>query len=145
MGSSMEKAACRVNNPFQNEGYYSDWNFDAALRLDVGQVAYSLNDGEHRAIAAGFIQWCLGVSAKCLYREVELESVSWVSCWHIISQSQVHVNCAPLAVLCLGFGQKSWLSSDGFHSFSWLHQGLQLPIMTLTLTVGDCAVGSGSH
>lgn len=56
MGSSMEKAACRVNNPFQNEGYYSDWNFDAALRLDVGQVAYSLNDGEHRAIAAGFIQ-----------------------------------------------------------------------------------------
>lgn len=66
---SMEKAACQVNNPLQPGGYYSDQDFDTTLRLEVGQVAYSLNDGQCRARVAGFIQWCLGVSEKYLYRE----------------------------------------------------------------------------
>lgn len=54
---SMEKAVCRVNNSLQQGGYYSDQDFDTALRLEIGQVASSLNDGQCRlARVARFIQ-----------------------------------------------------------------------------------------
>lgn len=124
---SVENSACQVNNPLQQICYYSDQDFDTALRPEIGQVAYSLNDGQCRARVAGFIQLCLGVSEKYLCKEHELESVSWASCWHLVSQIQMHVSCVFPAVLNLAFGLKGCLSSHESHveGFSRLHQGLQ--------------------
>lgn len=52
---SVKKAVFQVNNPLQQICYYSHQDFDTALRLERGQVAYSLNDGQCRARVAGFI------------------------------------------------------------------------------------------
>ena len=144
----MDKAVRQANNPLQQGGSYSDQDFEIALRLEIGRVAYSLNDDQCRARVAGVIQWCLGVSAKYLYREQELESVSWASRWHLLTQIQIdYVSHVPPVVLRLAFGLKGCLSTDGSHleGVSWLHQGFQFPIMTLTLTFRDWAAGSGSH
>lgn len=112
---SVKKAVRQVNNPLKQICYYSHQDFDMALRLERGQVAYSLNNGQCRARVAGFIQLCLGVSERYLCKEHELESVPWASCWHLVSQIQIHVSCVLPAVFNLAFGLKSCLSSHGSH------------------------------